>query len=84
MGQAGAAATKQLLPLAVLQYHGAAVQALAFSEPPGSLLVSVGRDPDRAVVLWDYVRQQVRRLGEGGRTRDRGMRGGEGNEGKWG
>ncbi len=38
--------------LAVLHYHPVAVEALAFSGD-GRHLVSVGRDPERAVAVWD-------------------------------
>ncbi|GAX72875.1 hypothetical protein CEUSTIGMA_g330.t1 [Chlamydomonas eustigma] len=40
--------------VALLQYHPAAVQALAFSSTD-RFLVSVGRDPERAVVVWDLL-----------------------------
>lgn len=39
---------------AVLSYHPTAVQALAFSRE-GTWLVSVGRAPERSVVLWDVA-----------------------------
>lgn len=38
--------------LAALQYHPVAVEALSFS-PDNRFLVSVGRDPERSVVVWE-------------------------------
>ena len=46
----------------VLSYHPFAIQALAFSAD-GSWLVSIGRDPERSVVIWDVARGEAVSIG---------------------
>jgi WD repeat-containing protein 90 len=46
----------------VLSYHAVAVQAMAFSSD-GAWLVSLGRDPERSVVIWDVRRGEAVAVG---------------------
>lgn len=46
----------------VLSYHPVAIQALAFS-PDGAWLVSLGRDPERSIVIWDVARGEAVSIG---------------------